>query len=130
MRYFYIDTENVNPKVWVPHLANLCSTDTVIVLFTQNSHSIPVKYLPSIHSCQAKLEMIHSAEGTKQALDFTLVAALARRTVTAKKSCHYIVSADNGYNAAIQYLLTNSCDVKQVSSLASVLRQDAKEKPK
>lgn len=104
MRYFYIDTENRSLNTWVTTLKRLKKTDTVYVVYTQNSAKLPVEASELFIGSEATFVYYEALAGHANALDFALVSILAERVQTATRSEHYIISADKGYESAIDYL--------------------------
>lgn len=121
MRYFYIDTENRGSKVWVPHLGKLLCNDVVYVMYTQNSNHIPIQDTEKFIGSKCEFHYIETATGTPNALDFALVAKLAQQTMTARRSEHYIVSADKGYLSAIRAIRPVCSKVWLVTDLKRAL---------
>lgn len=124
MRYFYIDTENRNLNTWVNTLKRLKKTDIVYVIHTQNSAKLPVEASEMFIESPASFVYYEVLSGHANSLDFALVAILAERVQTATKSEHYIISADKGYESAIDYL-RHKCPTIWIShSLALALRNN------
>lgn len=120
-RYFYIDTENVNFKAWVPYLDYLKSTDTVYVLSSRNSNTIPVEYVTLLQKTCCKFEVVQCQVGTKNAMDFVLCACLGKSVTKAPKSEHYIISRDTGYTPVITYYEDSGVFVKQHDTIHNCL---------
>ena len=124
MRYFYIDTENRNLSTWVNTLRRLKKTDTVYIIHTQNSAKLPVEASEMFISSPASFVYYEALSGHANSLDFALVAILSERIQTASKSEHYIISADKGYESAVDYL-RHKCPTIWIShSLALALRNN------
>lgn len=102
--FFYIDTENVSIECWIHHLGKLSAKDRLYVFYSENSAKIPIQFMKKIQSCLTEIQLIHVDVGTPNALDFALVAHLARHTTTAPKTEHIIVARDTGYDAACRAL--------------------------
>lgn len=113
MRFFYIDTENVNADTWCNCLGELRRTDVVVVVYTIHSRQIPARFIECIQRSACKFKLIEVDSGTKNALDFVLVSYLTERCISAKKSEHVIISSDRGYDAAINHLRSRFFNVRR-----------------
>lgn len=110
----YVDTENRQPNDWLPIARNLRPMDEIVLLHTEKSYKFTVPQTMEMINLKCDIKEIEAFNGTPNALDFVLVAALAQRCATAKQSLHLIVSADKGFDSAVNYLATQY-KVKRIS---------------
>lgn len=122
MRYFYIDTENRNLNTWVATLRRLKKTDTVFIIYTQNSPKLPIETSELFLESEATFKYHEALAGHSNALDFVLVSVLAEKVQTAAKSEHYIISDDKGYISAVDYLRQKCPTIWISQTLAMALR--------
>ena len=112
MRYFYIDTENVKSYEFIDNW-NLSKDDTIVFFVSENSRSIKFNELSKFLSLSSKTIFENVVSKEKNAMDFHMVASLATNIVLLDKHIeHYIVSDDNGFYTAINYLQTKHNDVE------------------
>lgn len=106
MRYFYIDTENVKSYEFLDSW-NLTKDDAVVFFISENSRSIKFNELNKFLFLPSKSIFENVIVKEKNAMDFHMVAYLATNIVLSDKNDeHYIVSDDNGFYTAINYLQT------------------------
>ena len=122
MRYFYIDTENVKAQDWCYTLHRLEATDVVYLFISDKSCQMPIDTFSDIQECKAKVEIISVTNGVQNGMDFVIVAKLSRQSVTATKSQHFILSKDNGFDAAILYLSKLQVKVSRKDTLSAALK--------
>lgn len=122
MRYFYIDTENRNLNTWVATLKRLKKTDTVFIVYTQNSPKLPIEASELFVESEASFKYYEALAGHSNALDFALICILAEKVQTASKSEHYIISGDKGYKSAVDYLRQKCTTIWIAQTLAMALR--------
>ena len=106
MRYFYVDTENVQTYTFLEDW-NVNSSDRVIMFVSTNSKNIKVADLQRFTNCSATIEYEDAKTGEKNAMDFQMVACLGLYIAKQKSSdecSHYIVSNDNGFKMPVEYL--------------------------
>lgn len=123
-RYFYIDSENISSKCWVDHLGELSGTDTVYVFYSINSPSLPLSRAFHFYSCKARILPIKVVTGSPNAMDFMLVSYLSRKTLSASKSKHYILSNDTGYDIVIGWLMDSGISVQRRPNLVHCLKEE------
>lgn len=105
MRYFYIDSENVQQYNFIEEL-NVGADDKIIMLVSNKSQKISIKDLERFTSCKAKIEYEPVYTGYKNAMDFQLVTNLTLTVANnnANEDSYIIVSNDNDFNLPIKYL--------------------------
>lgn len=106
MRYFYVDTENVQTYTFIEDW-NLTSSDKIIMFVSENSKNLKISDLQRFTNCKAVIEYEYIKTGEKNAMDFQMVACLALCVASQKdssESSHYIVSNDNGFKISAEYL--------------------------
>lgn len=106
MRFFYVDTENVQTYTFLEDW-EVNGSDKVIMFISENSKNIKVVDLQRFTNCDAIIECEDSKTGEKNAMDFQIVASLSLNVAkqeTVEEVSHYIVSNDNGFKIATEYL--------------------------
>lgn len=130
MRYIYIDSENIGCDRWCPCLDYLEKLDTVFVFYTENSKPIKVSNLGYVHNCKANIELVEVQCGRQNALDFILVSYLSRKTLTAVKSRHIIVSGDTGYDTVVDHFRKEKLNVVRLGKLQEEFKNRNGDLPK
>lgn len=106
LKKYFIDTENVAGK-WLDVLNEVKSKKEEMeffIFYTKNTSSISYSNMQMIFNVNSNIK-IHFMEcccGRKNALDFHLVAEVAKQSMKAKKSQFIIVSDDKGYDPFIE----------------------------
>lgn len=104
MRYFLVDTENINQYDFIEEF-NLTNEDAIVLFVSERAKKIRLEDLMNITQRNIQVEYEKVYTGTGNALDFQLVAKLSILICTLNKNTQYfIVSNDNGFNAAVKYL--------------------------
>lgn len=105
MRYFYIDSENVQQYNFIEELS-IGANDKIIMLVSDKSQKIRIKDLERFTYCKAKIEYEHVYTGAKNAMDFQLVTNLALTVSNnnSNENSYIVVSNDNDFNLPIEYL--------------------------
>lgn len=99
MAVFYIDFENVSNQ-GLNGIEKLLKDDTVKILYSDSSNCIHFDCVEKIINAEAKIEFIKADHGTPNALDFQMVALMFIKIKMDEDT--YIVSKDNGFDAAIK----------------------------
>ncbi len=95
MAVYLVDYENVN-KHGLVGIESLHPNDKVVIFYSFEGSVLPV-YM--VDECRAKLEFRKVYSGTKNALDFQLVAYLFHEMQPEED--YFIISEDNGYDILI-----------------------------
>lgn len=106
MRYFLIDSENVQQYKFIEELELNCD-DKIIMLISERSKSIKAEDLKRFTSCPAEIEFEDVYTGYKNAMDFQLITNLALIISSDKnveENSYFIVSNDNDFNMPVKYL--------------------------
>lgn len=103
MRYFYIDTENVQTYSFADNW-KLSQDDTVIVFISPNSRNIKFEDLKIFTNTNSNFIYEDVILGEKNAMDFQMVVELTIRAMNDDSSTHYIVSDDCGFKTSVEYL--------------------------
>ena len=121
-KYIYVDTENVDFSSWYGVVPYLKSNDVLVLPYTCNSVKWSLDLMSKYGFPKCHVEFVPVQTGTKNALDFVLVAVLSQHVMRAKKSLHLVISRDGGYTPAITYLRHQGIsrhNLVQVNSWAS-----------
>ena len=130
---FFIDSENVGDN-WTQLLDAVDSSDELLVFYTQKSPHMSYRNLIKLKNSPKDVNFIECFEGNN-ALDFQLVSELGYRLGQGGASgCEYfIVSNDNGFEAAIKYWKRKGFPVRRFNGKAcasiSTLLKEANETP-
>lgn len=106
MRYFYIDTENVQTYTFLEDW-EIGSSDKIIMFISPNSKNIKITDLQRFIRCNGTIEYENVKVGEKNAMDFQIIAYLGLNLSSQKninECSHYIVSNDNDFKIPIEYL--------------------------
>jgi hypothetical protein len=112
--FILIDYENVNSN-GLKGVEGVSSKDKIIIFYKENS-TMSVSAHKKLESCKAEKEYICVSKGTKNALDFQLVAYLGVLFERNQDAEFAIISNDGGFDAAIEFL--KKCKVKRYKNLA------------
>ncbi len=106
-RIFLIDKENTGNR-FTKGLDKLTSEDVVIVFQWQQGGQIKTEALEALAYCKAKVEVRRFQIHTKNALDFQICTYLGvLYGQYGRNAQYYIVSNDNGYKSAIEFMRNN-----------------------
>lgn len=96
---YYVDFENVHGP-GLKGIEDLGEDDVVYIFFSQAAETFHIEHAIGIMNSKARVEFVEIDGGTRNALDFQLVAALFGRI---EEGFQYaIVSGDVGFDAAIK----------------------------
>ena len=111
MNYYYIDFENVK-TAGLKGLDNLPSCDTVKIFAKGGSDQLKFNDIKTLMACKATVAIEDVVTGTKNALDFQLLADLmidcVKRAGMSPAPKFIIISADHGYDPAITQMKKRS----------------------
>ena len=99
MSVFYVDFENVSNQ-GLSGIEKLSEKDKVIILYSDSANCIHFDCVEKLLNCKTQLEIFKADHGTPNALDFQLVSLMFLRI--RKDEDTYIVSKDNGFDAAVK----------------------------
>jgi len=99
MANFYIDYENVKSK-GVDGIETLKKGDKVFLFYSDQADSIKFETVIRLNSTRAEVQLIRADNGTRNSLDFQLIAHLFNGI--RHKTDTYIVTNDNGFDAAVK----------------------------
>ena len=102
-KLFVVDTENTNNYSFVNEY-NLNSNDKVILFFSDKSKSITIDTFDCLLKCKALIKTERVFVGGKNALDFQIVAFVTEKVIRNIYNNIYIISNDNGFIYAIDYI--------------------------
>lgn len=103
-KFIYIDSENVGAYNWYSIIKYLKPSDTLVLIYTENSRHLDMVTLANNGFPKCNVEFIRAKTGTPNALDFVLVSELTKHVISAPKSKHLIISNDQGYIPVIHHL--------------------------
>ena len=111
MNYYYIDFENVK-TAGLKGLDSLPSCDTVKIFAKGGSDQLKFNDIKTLMACKAAVAIEDVVTGTKNALDFQLLADLMidcmKRAGMSPAPKFIIISADHGYDPAITQMKKRS----------------------
>jgi len=111
MNYYYIDFENVK-TAGLKGLDSLPSCDTVKIFAKGGSDQLKFNDIKTLMACKATVAIEDVVTGTKNALDFQLLADLMidcmKRAGMSPAPKFIIISADHGYDPAITQMKKRS----------------------
>ena len=115
---FFIDSENVGDN-WTQLLDAVDTSDELLVFYTQKSPHMSYKNLIKLKNSPKDVNFIECFEGNN-ALDFQLVSELGYRLGQGigGNNEYFIVSNDNGFEAAIKYWKRKGFPVRRFNSKA------------
>ena len=96
---YYVDFENVH-GAGLKGIDELGERDEVLVFYSQAAETFHIEHAISILKSKARVEFIEIDGGTRNSLDFQLVAALFG--TISEEYDYAIVSGDGGFDAAIK----------------------------
>lgn len=99
MASFYIDYENVH-NGGTSGIDQLTSNEYVYLFYSINANTMSIETVKRFMNSRCGVEFVEVEVGTLNALDFQLVTFLY--TGTGQDDCHYIISKDQGFDAAIK----------------------------
>lgn len=104
-RIFIVDTENIKSDSY-KNLNNFNSNDEIFLMVTTNSNFINYQTALKLRNTKAKVRYIEfdNIEGIKNELDFKIVSLATKLLVTRKNIFVTIVSHDQGYTSAIEFI--------------------------
>lgn len=102
-RIFVIDTENTNNYSFINE-CNLNNEDKIVLFFSDKSKSITIETFDCLLNCNASIKTERVLVGGKNALDFQIVAFITEKVIKNTYDKIYIVSNDNGFIYAIDYI--------------------------
>lgn len=103
--FVYADTENLSVTAWRDCIPQLEMGDSIFIPVTSNSGGalnltdISLMYKKGINYTFADVQA-----GTKNAMDFVIVAQLSRDATLYPNCYHIILSGDNGYAPLIKFI--------------------------
>lgn len=109
-KLFLIDTENINRR-FIPGLETLDNTDRVI-LFYSDEEQLTMEVLTALATTKATIEKHLVKQHSKNAMDFQICTYLGMLVQQyGKQFDYYIVSLDNGYKAAVEFIKTMHIEI-------------------
>lgn len=105
MRYFLVDTENVQQFNFIEELS-LSNDDKIIMFKSEKSKKIRFEDLKRITECKSIIEYEEVYTGNTNALDFQLIANLSLLISNQNNKCeeYFVVSNDNDFYLPVKYL--------------------------
>lgn len=104
MRYFFVDTENVNNYSFIEKMS-VSSEDTIILFFSEKSKGIKVEDLKKITESLVNVQYEKVDTNTKNALSYQLLISLLLKI---KAMCDgdefFVVTNNDDYNSALEYI--------------------------
>lgn len=100
-RIFLVDSENISDYSFIKK-NNVSCNDEVIIFASKASKSIKMECLEQVINSKAKITFEWVETGSKNELDFQLIAHLGMFLDVNK--AHYIVSGDSGFVSAITHI--------------------------
>ena len=109
MRYFFIDTENVQQYDFIDEI-ELNADDKIIMFISERSKKIRIEDLMRFTNCNADIAYENVYTGASNALDFQLIAKLSLTIgLNQNKDAEYfVVSNDNDFILPTKYLINNT----------------------
>ena len=125
MKYFFVDTENVQQYNFIDDF-NLLNKDKIVMFMSKKSKSIRAEDLRRFTQCNAKIEYEDVNTGENNALDFQLIADLSLVIATNKSTNteYFIVSNDNDFKIPMEYL------IHKTNANIQILKTDTKQSTK
>lgn len=110
---YFIDTENVG-KAWLNLLDSFKPRDKLVLFYTSFSMAYTLDVVERIRNAKCPIEFVSCTPG-HNALDFQLVAELARRAAKSPSTEYAVVSWDRGFSAPVDYLRSKGYLVSRLS---------------
>jgi hypothetical protein len=110
MATYLIDYENVH-KNGLTGIKKLTETDTVIVFVGKQIKDVPVDTVHSLLNSAAQIKLKKMKKTAKNYLDFQLATCLGGLVERGDDKEFYIISADSGFEAIIDYWKANKASV-------------------
>lgn len=106
MKYFFIDTENVQQYDFLDNF-KINNDDKIVMFISERSKKLSVEDLKRFTECNANIIYENVYTGENNALDFQLIAniSLTIGIEDSKDIEYYIVSNDNDFIMPTQYLI-------------------------
>lgn len=106
MKYFFIDTENIQQYNFLEDM-KLCDDDKIVMFISDNTNNIRTEDLKRFTECKAKIQYEHVYTGKRNSLDFQLIINLVLTIATnqALNVEYFIVSNDNDFELPLRYLI-------------------------
>lgn len=106
-RFFLIDTENIGYR-YFPGIENLTGEDKVILFHYAEAKPISIEVMGKLANSKANIEIKEMNCHSKNAMDFQICTYIGILTGKYGSSAeYYIISEDNGYEAAIEFIKNN-----------------------
>ena len=118
-KLFVVDTENVSNYSFLKEY-ELTSKDSIILLTSKNSNNLSLLDFEMLYNSAATIVLEHVTVGTKNALDFQLIARVSIELN--ESTIIYIVSDDCGYDIFVDYV------TKKLSSSVHIIKTVGKQK--
>ena len=115
MNIYYIDYENVQSS-GLEGVGQLTENDRVIILYSIHAETMRIDIVKQVMTTKADIQFVEADLGTPNALDFQLITSLFSTLLPENQ--YYIVSRDNGYDAAIKMSRRlGRTNIKRISSI-------------
>lgn len=122
MSVFYVDFENVSNQ-GLSGIEKLSEKDKVIILYSDSANCIHFDCVEKLLNCKTQLEIFKTDHGTPNALDFQLVSLMFLRI--RKDEDTYIVSKDNGFDAAVKLGRRQGIErIYRISTINEIFKSD------
>lgn len=119
MATFYIDYENVH-NAGTTGIEQLSNKDSVYLFYSVYAGTMTMETVRHFLDSRCAIELVEADNGTANALDFQLIAFLF--SGINKDDYHYIISKDNGYEAAVKMAYRMGMDnVKRCNTIEKAL---------
>lgn len=131
LNYYLIDFENVRTD-GIKDLNGVSEGDAIILFYSEQCKNISLDVIDSIMKLHVQYSSFKAKVGTKNALDFQLVAYLGYLIGQGdnQESKYYIVSNDKGYDCLCDYWKELDAVVKRISLSKDVPEVKAATVPK
>lgn len=116
-RIVAIDTENMHHDNSIEFISILDENDLLILMQSEESFKMKIEDINIIRTWKCDIEVVKVKNGTENAMDFGLIAAIAYRFGTLMDSKFYIISNDNGFRPIITIWRARGIDIKLFGSL-------------
>lgn len=123
-KIFLVDSENISDYSFIKNY-NISDTDEIVIFASAQSKSIKMEYLEDILECRAKISFEWVETGSKNELDFQLVAYLG---INLNKCLdYYIVSKDCGFDGVVSYIKKKckNVSINTIKDISNVINNKA-----
>lgn len=126
---YCIDTENIGAPQWVRLLDSMSVQDRLLLFVSdQSGKAYASLKLESMHKFLTCASVVRVATGTKNALDFQLVAEVGALSAQDPRRQYAIVSNDHGFDAAVANMVNRGIDAVRLDStdIAQICKDSVK----